>query len=164
MYLRDEKTLPMRSSVLAISTDAFLELTISQQAAILQCHVDYVKKKRKMHDEFTRDLIAKKYGMSGRSVSQKLRINYLNDTFKEQVDRKKLALKAAVELSYLDEENQKLVYERAVENEIKVSVTMAQRLKSIYEKGELDEDTIDQIMLHKKEEPKLESDLIAETS
>lgn len=151
---------------------AFDELSLSQQAAILQGHIERLKKQGKMQnfvqsiedkDEgFTRDLIAKDYGLSGRSISRKLRINYLINDFKEQVDHKKLSVKAAVELSFLDDDTQMAVLELADENGIKINGTAAQRLHSTYEKDELDEEAIEHILLTKKEEPKLEIDLMTE--
>lgn len=151
---------------------AFDELTLSQQAAILQDHVERLKKQGKMqnfvqsindkNEGFTRDLIAKEYGLSGRSISRKLRVNYLLDEFKEQVDQKKLPLKTAIELSYLDNSSQTQVMDYSKENNIKISTTMAKRLRSTYEKDELDKMAIESIMTVQKGIPILEIDLMTE--
>lgn len=139
----------------------FEELTISQQAEILEEHICSLKKRGKMSqwiqdvedgaEGFTRDLVAKEYGLSGRSISRKLRINKLIPDFKEMVDCKKLSFNVAMELSYLKETSQMNVYDVAIENSIKIKGHAIRKMRKIEESGELNLATIWQILEDKPE-------------
>lgn len=56
------------------------------------------------------DVVAEEYGFSSRNAARYLRINYLIPQFKNLVDANKLALLAAVEVSYLTEEEQRILW------------------------------------------------------
>jgi ParB family chromosome partitioning protein len=67
------------------------------------------------HDDHklrSRDSLGEVYGLSGSSVKRLLRVNQLVPEFKSQLDAGELSLVAAVDLSYLTEDEQKRVSER----------------------------------------------------
>lgn len=138
----------------------FQELPPSKQAEILKDHFDQLKKDGKKENfvrnietetNYTRDMLAEDYGMSGRSISRKLRINYLISDFKEALDNGKLSLNAALDLSYIAEEYQDIISEH-YQKGIKISGSMAKRLRKTEEAGALDEKTIEIIMYNQPEE------------
>lgn len=68
-----------------------------------------------VHDEHklkSRDSLGEEYGLSGSSVNRLLRVNQLVPEFKDQLDAGELSLVAAVDLSYLSEEEQRRVSEK----------------------------------------------------
>lgn len=58
----------------------------------------------------TRDLVAAEYGFSSRNAARYLRINYLIQPFKELIDDNRMALLAGVDISYLREDEQLMVW------------------------------------------------------
>lgn len=62
------------------------------------------------HRAKSRDIVAAEYGFSSRNAARYLRLNELIQPFKNMIDDNKLALLAAVDMSYLTEAEQQLVY------------------------------------------------------
>jgi ParB family chromosome partitioning protein len=90
-----------------------------------------------VHKLKSRDDIGEEYGMTGRSIARYMRLNYLIEPLKESLDKGEIALIAAVDLSYLDEKEQKLVADQIQWGGAKVSQKVA---KSLREKsGSLEE-------------------------
>lgn len=54
----------------------------------------------------SRDGIGKEYGMTGRNIARYMRVDKLIRPFKDRLDAGEMTLTAAVELSYLSEEEQ----------------------------------------------------------
>ena len=63
------------------------------------------------HQVKSRDIVAKEYGFSSRNAARYLRINYLIKPFKELMDDGNLALLSAMDISYLTEDEQQVVYD-----------------------------------------------------
>ena len=133
----------------------FQELPPSEQAEILKDHFDQLKKDKKKERfvksveraaEHTRDMLAEDYGMSGRSISRKLRINHLISDFKDALDNGRLSLNAALDLSYITEECQDMISEYHQQG-IKISGSMAKRLRKLADADKLDAEAIGAIML-----------------
>lgn len=59
-----------------------------------------------VHKSKSRDSIGEDYGMTGRNIARYMRLNQTTDQIKEMVDDGAMAMVAAVELSYLSEEEQ----------------------------------------------------------
>lgn len=57
----------------------------------------------------TRDSIGENYGMAGRNAARYLRVHFLNDELKKMLDTGKLTLVSAVEISFLNEEEQNMI-------------------------------------------------------
>ena len=139
----------------------FDSLKLSEQSEILRDHFEQLKKTGKkaffvksVEDGeigSTRDMIAKDYGLSGRSISRKLRINYLIPEFREAVDGGKLSLNAAVDLSYISDQNQEEVYKYFLSGK-KINGSVAKRLRKNSEAGALDEEIIESILCGEKKE------------
>ena len=80
----------------------------------------------------TRSTLAKDYGLGTTMVSYLIRINYLIPEFKDMVDNFKLSLKAGVELSFLPDEVQNMVYDITIDNNIKLSVKLSKSIREAY--------------------------------
>ena len=80
----------------------------------------------------TRSTLAKDYGLGTTTVSYLIRINYLIPEFKDMVDNFKLSLKAGVELSFLPDEVQNIIYDITIDNNIKLSVNLSKSIREAY--------------------------------
>lgn len=92
----------------------------------------------------TRDVLAEEYGYSSRSAARYLRINSLIRPFKDLVDDNKIALLAAVDVSYLSEEEQETVYKVISAMGVKLKPKMAEELRK--HGGELTEDMTESLI------------------
>ena len=78
----------------------------------------------------TRDTIGKEYELSGSSVGRLLKLNDLIKPFKDMVDRGALYTKVALQLAFLPEEEQNMVYSVMKEKKTKVTIDMVMKLRS----------------------------------
>ena len=67
-------------------------------------------------DKWSRDIVGSEAGMTGRQVTKYIRLTELIPELLDYVDIKKITIAMAVDLSYLDEQVQKWVYEYFKEN------------------------------------------------
>lgn len=88
------------------------------------------------HSKSKLDITGEEYGMKKDSVARLLRVDKLIPELKPWVDSKQLAVRAAVELSYIPEEGQKLLYSiiRSPDNGMltKVDIRKAKLLRKEY--------------------------------
>lgn len=82
------------------------------------------------HRMKTRDTIGKEYELSGSSVGRLLKLNDLIKPFKDMVDRGALYTKVALQLAFLPEEEQNMVYSVIKEKNTKVTIDMVMNLRS----------------------------------
>jgi len=87
---------------------------------------------------------------SGRQVQRYIRLTYLLPDLLEKVDRKEIALTPAVEISYLSEQEQSdLLYTMECED-CSPSLSQAQQLRRLSQAGQLDMDSIFDLMQQRK--------------
>lgn len=88
----------------------------------------------------SRDGIREEYGMTGRNIARYMRVDKLIRPFKDRLDVGELTLTAAVELSYLPEDEQLIVAEKgaAINEKAAKSIRAAA--------GELTEDKLEEIL------------------
>lgn len=82
------------------------------------------------HRMKTRDTIGKEYELSGSSVGRLLKLNDLIKPFKDMVDRGALYTKVALQLAFLPEEEQNMVYNVIKEKKSKITIEMVMKLRS----------------------------------
>ena len=87
---------------------------------------------------------------SGRTVQRLIRLTYLMPELQEFVDSGKMKMLPAYELSFLNEEAQRDVIDRIDETESFPSHAQARRMRTAFEEGELDYDTVTEIMAEVK--------------
>ena len=83
---------------------------------------------------------------SGRTVQRLIRLTYLVPELQEYVDSGKMKVSPAVEISFLDEELQRDIVDRIDETEIFPSHAQARRMRQLGIEGNLDYDSIAEIM------------------
>ena len=93
----------------------------------------------------TDDAISEQYGLSSRNVSRLVRINKLIDELKVFIDKRTLAIRSGVEISFLSEDTQHIVAEQA--EDFKIDMKIAKQLRSSAdENGDIDTATIIRII------------------
>ncbi len=89
-------------------------------------------------------------GVSGDTVRNIISLNNLVPELMTLVDDRKIALTPAYQLAGLSEDEQRLLLETMESEQATPSVSQAQRLKKLSQSGELNEDTMLQIMQERK--------------
>lgn len=98
----------------------------------------------------TNEMVGQDYGDSREQVRRFIRLTELTPELLQLVDDKSIALRPAVELSYLPKEQQELVY-KVIDRDITYpSLNQAQRLRKYCEQGKLDENVITVILNEEK--------------
>ena len=100
------------------------------------------------------DVIGSDAGVSGDTVRRYIRLTELEPEFQQMVDEKKIALSPAVEISYLNPQEQKLLLDTIDSEQATPSLSQAQRMKKLSQSGELNEDTMLSIMMEQKKPEK----------
>jgi ParB family chromosome partitioning protein len=100
----------------------------------------------------TADLVGKGSGESGRQVQRFIRLTNLIPELLNMVDEKKLAFNPAVELSYLDEAQQRDFLEAMNDTQNAPSLSQAQRLKKLALEGHFSYDVAFAVMGEEKKD------------
>ena len=94
----------------------------------------------------TADVVGKESGESGRQVQRFIRLTNLIPELLDMVDEKKIAFNPAVELSYLDEAQQRDFLEAMNDTQNAPSLSQAQRLKKLALEGHFSSDAAFAVM------------------
>ena len=97
--------------------NTFAELLPSKKAELLT-----------RNNNQTKAQVANKFGFSSRNARRYIRLNYLIKPLQDMVDEEKLALTSAVELSYLTEEKQNIVWEMILSQGTELRFQTAKKL------------------------------------
>lgn len=103
----------------------------------------------------TDEMIGAENGESREQVRRYIRLNNLIPELLEDVDMGKIAFRPAVELSYLEEEEQKDLSYYIDENEATPSLSQAIQMKKLSQEGVLTEERIQAILTEEKPNQKL---------
>lgn len=87
---------------------------------------------------------------SGRQVQRYIRLTMLIPEPLTMVDENKIAFSVAVELSYLDKSTQRMLLNEIKETECTPSYSQANRMRKLFQSGELTENSIKAIMTEEK--------------
>ena len=98
----------------------------------------------------TADIIGEETGESGRQVQRYIRLTELTPNLLELVDEKKIAFRPAVELSYLTQEEQKILYDVIDSDEVFPSIKQAQDLRHYSKEGRFNADVVMVILNQEK--------------
>ena len=132
---------------------SFSDLLISEKAAVLKARYDKGSCQGKRNDIMreiarlegkegdltsghrdqkltTRDSIGKEYELSGSSVGRLLKLNDLIKPFKDMVDGGALYTKVALQLAFLPEEEQNMVFEAIKGKSTKITLEVVMKLRS----------------------------------
>ena len=109
---------------------------------------------RPMGDKLTSqrsgEILGDSVGESERQIQRYIRLTELIPELLDLVDERKMALRPAVELSYLTSEEQKVVYEETVLRDCMPSHAQTIRMRKMSESSTLTDSTIDDIMREEK--------------
>lgn len=98
------------------------------------------------------DAVAKDQGISGDTVRRYIRLTSLIPELLDMVDEKKIAFNPAVELSYLDESQQRDFLEAMNDTQNAPSLSQAQRLKRLAQEGHFSYDVAFAVMGEEKKD------------
>ena len=102
----------------------------------------------------TADVVGKESGESGRQVQRFIRLTNLIPELLDMVDEKKIAFNPAVELSYLDESQQRAFLEAMNDTQNAPSLSQAQHLKKMAQQGEFSYEKAFDVMGQEKKSEK----------
>ena len=98
----------------------------------------------------TNELLGKEVGESREQIRRYIRLTELDQTLLDMVDEGKIALRPAVELSYLPIPLQKAVHENIELEQCTPSHDQTIRMRRAHEQGKLNEEVISYIMQEEK--------------
>ena len=107
---------------------------------------------RKLNGAKARDIVADESGDNARNVQRFIRLTNLVPELLDMVDEKKIAFNPAVELSYLDESQQRDFLEAMNDNQNAPSLSQAQRLKRLAQEGHFSYDVAFAVMGEEKKD------------
>ena len=102
----------------------------------------------------TADVVGKESGESGRQVQRFIRLTNLIPELLDMVDEKKISFNPAVELSYLDESQQRDFFEAMNDTQNAPSLSQAQQLKKMAQQGEFSYEKAFDVMGQEKKSEK----------
>ena len=102
----------------------------------------------------TADVVGKESGESGRQVQRFIRLTNLIPELLDMVDEKKISFNPAVELSYLDESQQRDFLEAMEDTQNAPSLSQAQQLKKMEQQGEFSYEKAFDVMGQEKKSEK----------
>ena len=100
--------------------------------------------------KFSRDELASAVEDSSRQIQRYIRLTELIPELLDLVDENQIALRPAVELSYLTKDEQRMVYEQILDCDCTPSHAQAIRMRKFSEEGRLNEAVIESIMQEEK--------------
>lgn len=100
----------------------------------------------------SREILAEQVGESRNQIQRYIRLTNLIDPILEMVDKKEIAMNAAVELSYLGAKEQVEVLKTMEQEDAPPSIEQAKKIRKAFEQGSLNADAILGIMQTRKEE------------
>lgn len=154
---RDEAIILMVESNLQRST-----ILPSEKAAAYKMRLEAMKRQGQRTDLTSRPLVGKLQGQeaadvlgeavgeSGRQIQRYIRLNELVPGLVNMVDEGRIAMRPAVELSYLSEREQEDLLESISYQDATPSLAQAIKMRDFSKKGKLSEDVIESIMCEEK--------------
>ena len=152
---RDEATLAMVDSNLQRE-----EILPSEKAFAYKMRLDAMKRQGQRTDltsvplaqksKTSRELLGEKVGESQDQVRRYIRLTNLISPLLKLVDEKQIAMRPAVELSYLSEDAQRWVFEAIEYTDATPSHAQTLRMRKFAEQGKLSKDVINVIMDEEK--------------
>ena len=100
--------------------------------------------------KFARDALGEQTEESGRQVSRYIRLTELDPALLDMVDEGRIALRPAVEISYLQKDEQAALLEEISYNDATPSLAQAIKMKKFSQEGKLNGDVIESIMSEEK--------------
>jgi ParB family chromosome partitioning protein len=125
----------------------------SEKAWAYRVKMEALNHKGVKGDNHSADEITAQTGDSRNQVFRLIRLTELIDTLLDKVDARQLSFNAAVELSYLSYDEQRVVADAMERCAVKPSLSQSVRLKKLKQSGTLTEEAIDKILAEEKKPP-----------
>lgn len=147
------------ATILMVDTNVQREKILpSERAFAFKMKLEAIKRQGKRVDltstpvgeKLSVDIIAEEFGISREQVRRYIRLTELIPQLLEMVDKEQIALRPAVELSYMSKEDQKELLDVILLNEATPSEKQAKDLRELSQKGTLDRDEIERILSEEK--------------
>ena len=122
----------------------------SEKAHAYKMKYDAMKHQGSKGEKYTADMVGETAGDSGRTVQRYIRLTNLIPDLLDRVDNKTMAFNAAVEVSYLTEQEQIMLCDAIEREECTPNLSQAKRLKQYSQDSKLDENVMDAIMTEEK--------------
>ena len=130
----------------------------SEKAFAFKMKLDAMKRQGQRTDltsvqiapKLSTEIIGESAGISKDTVKRYIRLTYLTGPLLDMVDENSLAFNAAVEVSYLPEEDQELLVEAIAYNEESPSLSQARRIRQFSAIGKLSSDVLNAILSEDK--------------
>ena len=134
------------------------EILPSERAFAFKMKLEAIKRQGKRIDltstptveKLSVDIIAEEFGMSREQVRRFVRLTELNKGLLKMVDEKKIALRPAVEISYMSKHDQEELLDVILLNEATPSEKQAKDMRELSEKGILERNKIEEILSEEK--------------
>jgi hypothetical protein len=105
---------------------------------------------RKLKGKESAEILGEQVGESKDTIRRYIRLTELISEILEMVDNKKIAMRPAVELSYLPKEEQEILYDTMESEDCTPSHAQAIKIRKFSEEGRLNEDVLLSIMSEEK--------------
>ena len=154
------------ATILMVDTNIHqrLRLLPSEKAFAYKMKLDAIKHQGKKLEDTSRplveklekilsaDIVGKETGESARTIQRYVRLTELLPELLELVDKETggIALRPAVEISYISKKNQKLLYKSFIYNLATPTLSQSQLLRKLDENNELKAEKIEEIMQEEK--------------
>ena len=136
------------------------ELLPSEKAFAYKMKLDAIKRQGQRTDltsgqivqksKFSVQIVGEQAGENYKQVQRYIRLTNLIPDLLDRVDNKTMAFNAAVEVPYLTEQEQIMLYDAIEREECTPNLSQAKRLKQYSQDGKLDENVMDAIMTEEK--------------
>ena len=129
----------------------------SERAKALKMQLEAIKHQGTRGDgadlgKLSLDKVGERNGMSGKTVQRYIYLNDLVPELKQLMDGGKLSFTPAVEMAYIKPRNQNYIAVAIESQQSSPSLSQAQRMRELDQKGILNGDVIDGIMMEDKKE------------
>lgn len=147
------------ATILMVDTNVQREKILpSERAFAFKMKLEAIKKQGKRVDltstpsgeKLSVDIIAEEFGISREQVRRYIRLTELIPELLEMVDKEQIALRPAVEISYISKQDQKELLDAILLNEATPSEKQAKDLRELSQKGVLNRDKIEEILSEEK--------------
>ena len=161
------KTMPVivrdidRNTATIVMVDSNLQrenILPSERAKAYKMKLEAIKRQGKRHDltstqpvqKLSVEQIAEDAGTSREQIRRYIRLNELQPELQHMVDEGKIGMTPAVEISYLNPDEQKILIETIDSEQATPSFSQAQRMRRLSQEGKLNDDAVLGIMMEQK--------------
>ena len=149
-YTDDEATIIMVDSNIQRE-----DILPSEKAKAYRMKYEAMKHQGKKFSESSAEQLGKENNKSGRQIKRYIRLTYLQEDLLDLVDQKKIAFRAAENLSFLTETEQNILLEAILEHKVYPNIDTAEKLKQM--SGAVSIERVEEVLLDRKQKSRATS-------